>query len=86
MSNNREKFLDVIKLLILCIMLVTASIVWQEDVMNACETRWDRRPTWELLNVRKALSLHSWLNTEQEKERLRIVKLILKKRKAKKEK
>ena len=54
--------------------------------MSACETRWDRRPTWELLNVRKALSLHSWLNTEKEKERLRIVKLILKKRKAKKEK
>lgn len=54
--------------------------------MSECETRWDRRPTWELLNVRKALSLHSWLNTEQENERLRIVKLILKKRKAKKEK
>lgn len=84
--SNREKFLDFIKLLILCIMLVTASIVWQEDTMSVCETRWDRRPTWELLNVRKALSFHPWLNTKQENERLRIVKLILKKRKAKKEK
>jgi hypothetical protein len=54
--------------------------------MSECETRWDRRPTWELLNVRKALSFHPWLNTKQENERLRIVKLILKKRKAKKEK
>ena len=84
--SNREKFLDFIKLLILCIMLVTASIVWQEDTMSACETRWDRRPTSELLNVRKALSFHPWLNTKQENERLRIVKLILKKRKVKKEK
>lgn len=54
--------------------------------MNTCEKRWDRRPTWELLNVRKALSFHCWLNTEQERQRLRIVNLVLKKRKAKKEK
>jgi hypothetical protein len=54
--------------------------------MSTCEERWDKRPTWELLNVRKALSSHCWLNSVEENERLSIVKMILKKRKAKKEK
>ena len=30
----------------------------------------EKRPTWELKNIVKALSLHSWLNTEEEKKRL----------------
>ena len=38
----------------------------------------ERRPTWELKNMVKALSLHSWLNTEEEKERLLEAKKILK--------
>ena len=36
------------------------------------------RPTWELKNMVKALSLHSWLNTEEEKKRLLEAKKILK--------
>lgn len=38
----------------------------------------EKRPTWELKNIVKALSLHSWLNTEEEKERLLEAKKILK--------
>ena len=38
----------------------------------------ERRQTWELKNMVKALSLHSWLNTEEEKERLLEAKKILK--------
>ena len=40
-----------------------------------------KRPTWELRNMVKALSLHSWLNTKDEDERLRVAKLELKRRK-----
>ncbi len=32
----------------------------------------NRRPTWELKNMVKALSLHSWLNTPAENQRLEI--------------
>ena len=39
-----------------------------------------KRPTWELKNMVKALSLHSWLNTPEEDERLRMAKLELKRR------
>jgi len=28
------------------------------------------RPTWELKNIKKALSFHPWLNTEEERRRL----------------
>ena len=38
----------------------------------------EKRPTWELKNIVKALSFHSWLNTEEEKERLLEAKKILK--------
>ena len=40
-----------------------------------------KRPTWELRNMVKALSLHPWNNTEAEKIRLRDAKLELKTRK-----
>ena len=35
------------------------------------------RPRWELVNICRALSLHHWLNTPAEAQRLRAVKLIL---------
>jgi hypothetical protein len=55
------------------------------DVMSMNESaRLDRRPTWELIAMVKALSLHCWLNTHEENERLRVAKLVLKKRKARK--
>ena len=38
----------------------------------------ERRPTWELKVIVKALSLHSWHNTEEEKKRLLEAKKILK--------
>ena len=38
-------------------------------------------PAWALRNMIKALSFHSWLNTDEEKQRLKIAKLILKNRK-----
>ena len=44
----------------------------------------EKRPTWELINMVKALSLHSWLNTEEEEKRLTEAKKILKLRKVKK--
>lgn len=37
------------------------------------------RPRWELLAIKKALSMHSWLNTPEEKQRLVAVKTLLKK-------
>ena len=43
----------------------------------------NNRPTWELKNMVKALSFHSWSNTPEEKERLEAAKLELKKRRAK---
>tara|TARA_R100000458_G_C8240823_1_gene219951 strand:- start:359 stop:529 length:171 start_codon:yes stop_codon:yes gene_type:complete len=44
----------------------------------------ENRPTWELKNMIKALSLHSWHNTEEEEKRLVEAKKILKLRKGKK--
>jgi hypothetical protein len=41
----------------------------------------EKQPTWALKNIIKALSFHSWLNTDEEKQRLKIAKLILKNRK-----
>jgi len=43
----------------------------------------EKRPTWELKNMVKALSLHSWLNTQEEEKRLLEAKKILKLRKVK---
>ena len=37
------------------------------------------RPTWELKVIVKALSMHPWLNTREETERLETAKKILKK-------
>ena len=37
----------------------------------------DKRPTWELRNMVKALSMHSWHNTEDENKRLSAAKEIL---------
>ena len=39
-----------------------------------------RRPTWELKAIRKALSLHPWLNTKEEKQRIIDVTEELKRR------
>ena len=39
-----------------------------------------KRPTWELKNMVKALSMLSLLNTPEEDERLKMVKLELKRR------
>ena len=41
----------------------------------------DRRPTWELKQIVRALSLHPWLNTPQENARLERAKKLLKLRK-----
>ena len=41
----------------------------------------DKRPTDELKAIVKALSMHSWLNTLEENQRLGIAKHILSKRK-----
>jgi hypothetical protein len=37
------------------------------------------QPKWAIKNMVKALSTHSWLNTEAEKRRLQAGKIILKK-------
>ena len=36
------------------------------------------RARWELLAIKKALSMHSWLNTREESLRLQAVKILLK--------
>ena len=41
-----------------------------------------RRPSWELKNMILALSMHSWLNTKDEDERLKLAKQELEERKA----
>ena len=33
-----------------------------------------RRPSWELRNIVRALSMHSWLNTPAEEQRLKSAK------------
>ena len=40
----------------------------------------DRRPTWELKQIVRALSLHPWLNTQEENARLERAKKLLKSR------
>jgi hypothetical protein len=35
------------------------------------------RPDWELKAIRAALSMHSWLNTPEERLRLQAVKLVI---------
>ena len=40
----------------------------------------DRRPTWELKQIVRALSLHPWVNTPQENARLERAKKLLKSR------
>ena len=40
----------------------------------------DRRPTWELKQIVRALSLHRWLNTQEENARLERAKKLLKSR------
>jgi len=40
----------------------------------------DRRPTWELKQIVKALSLHPWLNYQEENARLERAKKLLKSR------
>lgn len=37
------------------------------------------RARWELLAIRKALSMHQWLNTPEEKQRLAAVRVLLRK-------
>jgi hypothetical protein len=34
----------------------------------------NRKPTWELRNMVRALSMHSWLNTPAESQRLALAK------------
>ncbi len=40
----------------------------------------DRRPTWELKQIVRALNLHPWLNTQEENARLERAKKLLKSR------
>ena len=40
----------------------------------------ERQPTYALRNMVKALSMHSWLNTDEQNERLVKAKLLLKQR------
>ena len=44
------------------------------------EINLDRRPTWELKQIVRALSLHPWLNTQAENARLERAKKLLKSR------
>lgn len=39
------------------------------------------RARWEMLAIKKALSLHSWLNSPEENQRLVAVKILLKAKK-----
>ena len=42
-----------------------------------------RQPTWALTNMVKALSMHPWLNTEAEDERLYAARMVLRNRRQK---
>jgi hypothetical protein len=35
------------------------------------------RPRWELIAIRRALSMHQWLNTFEETQRLAAVRVLL---------
>ena len=37
-----------------------------------------RYARWEMLAIKKALSMHAWLNTPAENQRLQAVKILLK--------
>jgi hypothetical protein len=39
-----------------------------------------RQPTWAIANMVKALSMHPWLNTEEEEARLYAARMVLKNR------
>jgi len=39
-----------------------------------------RQPTWALRNMVLALKLHSWLNTQEENERLKAARMVLRNR------
>jgi hypothetical protein len=41
-----------------------------------------RRPIWELKNMVKALSIHSWLNTPEQNRRLADAKAEIQRRKS----
>lgn len=44
----------------------------------AAERRaYERRPAWELRNVKKALGFHPWLNSPEEKARLAAIEELL---------
>ena len=38
------------------------------------------QPTWAIANMVKALSMHTWLNTEEEEARLYAARLVLRNR------
>ena len=57
--------------------VVTGDNRQQRKTMNM-----KRRPSWELKNMILALSMHSWLNTKDEDERLKLAKQELEERKA----
>ena len=42
-----------------------------------------KQPTYALVNMIRALSLHSWRNTEEEQARLKAAKFEMKQRKSK---
>ena len=44
--------------------------------------RLERRPAWELRNMIKALKIHPWLNTNEQKVRLEAAQVALKNKRA----
>ena len=44
--------------------------------------RLERRPAWELRNMVKALKIHPWLNTNEERVRLEAAQVALKNKRA----
>tara|TARA_R100000084_G_C4652025_1_gene150356 strand:+ start:2228 stop:2425 length:198 start_codon:yes stop_codon:yes gene_type:complete len=44
--------------------------------------RLERRPTWELRNMIKALKIHPWLNTNEQRVRLEAAQVALKNKRA----
>ncbi len=44
---------------------------YPQEMKRKYPTRpWISRPTWELRNIQKALSMLPWLNTEEDSQRL----------------
>ena len=52
-----------------------------DTYLSWCFNRLQKIATWELEAIVKALSMHPWLNTLEENQRLGIAKHILSKRK-----